>query len=772
MIFTTAPEVSDKGVLSYTVASGTENATGTVSVVAETQNFNDITFNVNITLINQISVKLKTGSSVSLINSKSTLTYGQTIADSSLSGGSASLNGTNVTGSFAWADGMIKPAVSNSGKTAYTVIFTPGDQTNLNTATCKVTLTVNAAAIQPDQITPPTANALTYNGSAQELVTAGRTTAGEMQYAMAEQAGGSAPASGWSASVPKKTNAGTYYVWYKVKADKNHNDTAAKSVMVTISRTSPTPNMPERSVSVGENVAKVSAVSLPSGWVWNELDREKALVWEQTVYANAEYMGADKGNYVTETVSIGITRAPCTHGSTVTKNAKAANCTETGYTGDTYCSLCGKLVKSGEMIPTNDSHSYESKVTKEPTKLSDGVMTYTCSCCHKSYTQAVPRLQGGEDYGDLLKDTETGDGKAVVKEETKESKDENGNKTKESTVTVGGEEVEKTVVNEETGEVKVETKLWVSGIQGSYTYTGSAIKPEPHVYDGTKKLVLDKDYTVAYSGNKNCGTATVTVSFKGNYASTASEELPFTITKAVLGTDVVAADLGVAKTKKAQTPVPAIRFVASGNKLDAGLFSVSYSPAQVKDAGTYTATITPKDTQNFTGSMTATITVTADKKVMLSKAKVTISPKTYTYTGKEIVPASTGIKVTLNGKTLAYGKDYEISELLYNINPGTATVVLTAVEENEAGYVGSITGTFQIKKGRALSLVDGFSYVYNKSMPYVASGVKPAVTVKDGDTVLEKGKDYTISYSNNKAAGTGRITVKGTGKYSSSVKLD
>ncbi|MCR5790309.1 MAG: hypothetical protein K6G83_10530, partial [Lachnospiraceae bacterium] len=235
---------------------------------------------------------------------------------------------------------------------------------------------------------------------------------------------------------------------------------------------------------------------------------------------------------------------------------------------------------------------------------------------------------------------------------------------------------------------------------------------------------------------------------------------------------VVAADLGVAKTKKAQTPVPSIRFAASGTKLDASLFAVSYAPAEVKEEGTYTATITPKDTRNFTGSMTATITVTADKKVMLSKAKVTISPKTFTYTGKEIVPAPTGIKVKLNGKTLAYGKDYEISELLHNVNPGTATVVLTAVEENEAGYVGSITGSFQIKKGRALSLGNGFSYVYNKSMPYVASGAKPVVTVKDGDTVLEKGKDYTISYSNNKAAGTGRITVKGTGKYSSSVKLD
>ncbi|MCR5789876.1 MAG: hypothetical protein K6G83_08305 [Lachnospiraceae bacterium] len=484
----------------------------------------------------------------------------------------------------------------------------------------------------------------------------------------------------------------------------NYSLTQPAGVTVTISRTSPTPNMPERSVSVAETVAKVSQVSLPSSWAWSESDQDKDLIWEQTVYANAVYTGADKGNYVTETVSIGITRAPCTHGSTETRNSKGANCSETGYTGDVYCRLCGKLIKSGETIPTNDSHNYESKVTKEPTKLSDGVMTYTCSRCHKSYTQAIPRLQGSEDYGDLLKDVDTGDGKTSVEEKTKTGKDENGNPTQETTITIGGEEVEKTIVNEETGEEKIETKLWVSGISGSYTYTGAEIKPEVHVYDGTKKLTLDKDYKVDYSGNKNGGTATVKVSFKGNYASTEPEELHFSITPAVLGTDVVAADLGVAKTKKAQTPVPSIRFAASGTKLDASLFAVSYAPAEVKEEGTYTATITPKDTRNFTGSMTATITVTADKKVMLSKGKVTISPKTCTYTGKAIVPAPSGYKLTLNGKTLTYGKDYEVSEILNNVNPGTATVVFTAVEENADGYVGSITGTFTIKKETASAM--------------------------------------------------------------------
>nr|MCR4764230.1 DUF6273 domain-containing protein [Lachnospiraceae bacterium] len=73
--YTTAPAVSDAGVLSYIVQqSGTADQTGTVTVVAQTQNYNDVTFTIGVTLIDKIPVKLKTGSSVTLKNSTSTLT--------------------------------------------------------------------------------------------------------------------------------------------------------------------------------------------------------------------------------------------------------------------------------------------------------------------------------------------------------------------------------------------------------------------------------------------------------------------------------------------------------------------------------------------------------------------------------------------------------------------------------------------------------------------------------------------------------------------------
>ena len=77
--------------------------------------------------------------------------------------------------------------------------------------------------------TAPEANDLIFTGSAQELVTAGVTSDGEMQYALGTDAT-TAPTSDWGTSIPTKTDAGTYYVWYKVVGDANHFDSEAKCI--------------------------------------------------------------------------------------------------------------------------------------------------------------------------------------------------------------------------------------------------------------------------------------------------------------------------------------------------------------------------------------------------------------------------------------------------------------------------------------------------------------------------------------------------------------
>lgn len=79
------------------------------------------------------------------------ITYGQTLAESQLSGGTG-----NVAGTFAWKDGTVRPSVSDGDATPYEVVFTSTDS-NWGTAETTVTLKVNKALCP--QNTPQTAMA-------------------------------------------------------------------------------------------------------------------------------------------------------------------------------------------------------------------------------------------------------------------------------------------------------------------------------------------------------------------------------------------------------------------------------------------------------------------------------------------------------------------------------------------------------------------------------------------------------------------------------------
>lgn len=63
--------------------------------------------------------------------------------------------------------------------------------------------------------------------------------------------------------------------------------------------------------------------------------------------------------------------------------AKAATCTEDGYTAHSVCSVCGHI--EGKETVTAD-HSYSSKITTYPTTTTGGVRTNTCTVCGHSET--------------------------------------------------------------------------------------------------------------------------------------------------------------------------------------------------------------------------------------------------------------------------------------------------------------------------------------------------------------------------------------------------
>ena len=91
---------------------------------------------------------------------------------------------------------------------------------------------------------------------------------------------------------------------------------------------------------------------------------------------------------------------------------KAATCTEAGEMTYT-CSVCGQT-KTEAILPSGE-HSYGDGVqTKAPTCAEDGEMTYTCSACGESYTEAIDAT-GEHSYDDAGVCTVCGESKTVVK---------------------------------------------------------------------------------------------------------------------------------------------------------------------------------------------------------------------------------------------------------------------------------------------------------------------------------------------------------------------
>ena len=85
---------------------------------------------------------------------------------------------------------------------------------------------------------------------------------------------------------------------------------------VTVQKAPKAPNMPEASMDVDYMKTTVGAVSLPTGWKFDDADIEKKLDVDVPITVTAKYVGEDAGNYKVESVEITLTRKACTHPTT------------------------------------------------------------------------------------------------------------------------------------------------------------------------------------------------------------------------------------------------------------------------------------------------------------------------------------------------------------------------------------------------------------------------------------------------------------------------
>lgn len=138
------------------------------------------------------------------------------------------LSSTYYTGGAKVEDGkLILPIQKNDVKTTGSVGTVTVVIKSTNYADITLTVNVNATDKLVPIVTAPTANALTYNGTEQALVTAGKTTGGTMLYRLND--------SKWSEQIPTAKNVGKYTVWYKVQGNAEYADVAEQSLTVTVS---------------------------------------------------------------------------------------------------------------------------------------------------------------------------------------------------------------------------------------------------------------------------------------------------------------------------------------------------------------------------------------------------------------------------------------------------------------------------------------------------------------------------------------------------------
>lgn len=341
---TTVPIVNNRGYVA-------------VFTPADSNNYNPVEKTVTVTVAKATPVITENPTA-------SAITYKESLKDSTLSGGKV-----NTTGSFVWVTPDTNPTVADSGKTMYEVVFTPSDSANWNTATTTVTLTVNKAQDAPKMpgLTMKPAHSKNKVGDV-ELPQGWAWADSDKEKTLEDGKAVTATANYVGSDAGNYENESVVITLTRSKCD--HLKTELKNAKpATCKETGYTGDT--YCVECGELVVSGTVIPLAKH------QGGKATCIHQAVctVCGTSYGDLDSSN----------------HEHTEVRGKVAEGCTTEGYTGDTYCSDCKVIIRTGSVIAAK-GHSYTSTVTKEATTNEEGVRTYTCKNCGHSYTESIPKL--------------------------------------------------------------------------------------------------------------------------------------------------------------------------------------------------------------------------------------------------------------------------------------------------------------------------------------------------------------------------------------------
>lgn len=302
----------------------------------------------------------------------------------------------------------------------------------------------------------------------------------------------------------------------------------------------------------------------------------------------------------------------------------------------------------------------------------------------------------------------------------------------------------------------------LSGIQN-----GKVQKPVPVIKYNNKKLSnkKDKDFVVTYPDNeegayKESGHYTVHIEGRGNY--TGKRDIIFSIGEKKVTKLLVTKISPQEYTGKELKPEVIVK--DGTNELIKGVhYHIEY-----KDniqPGTARIEITGM-VPYYTGTKAVIFKITG---VPMKKVTVDNMPKKVYYTGEKQEPELT---LSYEGQTLTKDIHYTV-EYSDCKEKGKATAIITGMGK----FHGVVKKNFSIlpfevnkDKNGHMKVQEGISIVYAKG------GAKPQPEVRFKGELLIFGKDYTLSYANNKAVTTletnkkPMIIVKFKGKYKGTLK--
>lgn len=148
-----------------------------------------------------------------------------------------------------------------------------------------------------DVKTVPGANTgLVYNGGEQTLVTTGTALGGKLKYRLGESGG-------FTESLPKAVNAGTYTVYYMVEGDGNHRDSEIYSLTVTIGKARVTVTALDKRIYTDDKAPDLSKPALGKDYTVTGLFGEDALTGD----IKLTYVDASGTEITPDTTKVGQT---------------------------------------------------------------------------------------------------------------------------------------------------------------------------------------------------------------------------------------------------------------------------------------------------------------------------------------------------------------------------------------------------------------------------------------------------------------------------------